>query len=65
MGELLSGASAECKLKRAEHPRAAIIRAIHAGCMAADIHLTCSYPGCNCKQMPKAIEAALGAYVAE
>lgn len=50
-------------LEPVEH-RLRIIAAIHAGCTAADIHLRCSYPDCNCKQMPKAIEAAIMAYVA-
>lgn len=39
-----------------------IIAAIRAGCTAADIHLACSYPDCNCKQMPKAVEAAIRTY---
>lgn len=33
--------------------------AIRAGCTAADIHLRCSYPECSCKNLPKAITAAV------
>jgi hypothetical protein len=35
------------------------IRAVRVGCDAADVHLTCNYPGCSCKQIPTAIRAAL------
>ena len=34
--------------------------AIQAGCAAADVHLTCSYPECGCKQIPTAIAVAVG-----
>lgn len=33
--------------------------AIRAGCTAADVHLTCSYPECFCKQIPTAVKAAI------
>lgn len=33
--------------------------AIRVGCTAADVHLRCSYPDCSCKQIPKAVEAAV------
>jgi uncharacterized protein (DUF362 family) len=33
--------------------------AIRIGCIAADIHLTCSYPECTCKTIPNAIKAAI------
>ncbi len=36
-----------------------IEEAIRVGCSAADIHLACSYPACSCKQMPRAIQAAI------
>ena len=38
------------------------VDAIRAGCNATDVHLYhlyCSYPECTCKQLPKAIQAAL------
>lgn len=38
--------------------------AVRAGCSAADGHLTCSYPQCRCRQMPAAIDAAIGAWEA-
>lgn len=34
-------------------------RAVVAGCTAADMHLTCSYPECKCKKIPVAIKAAI------
>lgn len=37
------------------------VRAVKAGCAAANIHLRCSFPDCSCKQMPSAILAALDA----
>jgi hypothetical protein len=33
--------------------------AIRVGCFAADVHLICSWPKCQCTQIPKAIKAAL------
>ena len=33
--------------------------AIRVGCVAADVHLMCSYPDCTCTQLPAAIRAAL------
>lgn len=36
-----------------------VARVIQAGCIASDIHLTCSYPECTCKQIPNAIRAVL------
>lgn len=36
-----------------------VIEAIRVGCNAAEVHLTCSYPACSCKQIPAAIRAAL------
>lgn len=35
------------------------VRYIRAGCTAADVHLTCSYPTCKCTAIPQAIKAAL------
>lgn len=40
-------------------------KAIRIGCNAADVHLTCSYPTCSCKQIPVAIQAALNSLPAE
>lgn len=37
---------------------------IRAGCIASDIHLTCSYPKCGCRQMPRAILAAIAEWEA-
>ena len=37
--------------------------AIKAGCRAADIHLDCAYPACACHGMPKAIPAAIRAFL--
>lgn len=34
---------------------------IRIGCKAADVHLTCSWPRCQCTQIPKAIQAVLNA----
>lgn len=42
-------------------PDAVVDAAVHAGCTAADIHLSCSFPHCSCKQMPKAVPAAIRA----
>lgn len=36
--------------------------AIRAGCTAVDVHLRCSYPECGCKQLPRAIAAAITRY---
>lgn len=36
-----------------------LAEAIQAGCRAADIHLTCSYPNCKCRNLPDAIIRAL------
>lgn len=33
--------------------------AVRAGCSFVDMHLSCSYPECACKVIPRAIEAAL------
>lgn len=33
--------------------------AVRAGCNAADIHLTCSFPECKCKSIPRAIQGAI------
>lgn len=38
--------------------------AVRAGCSAADVHLMCSYPKCACRNMPAAVEAAIGAWEA-
>ena len=35
------------------------IQAVRKGCIAADVHLTCSYPECSCTVVPAAIQAAL------
>lgn len=40
----------------------AIAAAINAGCIAADIYLTCSYPTCICKKTPIIVRAALAEY---
>lgn len=37
----------------------AIAVAIRAGCMAGDVHLTCSYPSCACKTTPVIVRAAI------
>lgn len=34
---------------------------VSIGCKAADVHLTCSWPRCQCTQIPKAIQAVLNA----
>ncbi len=34
---------------------------IHKGCVAADIHLTCSWPDCTCTHIPTAVKAVLSA----
>jgi hypothetical protein len=33
--------------------------AVRVGCRAADVHLTCSYPSCGCKQIPAAVIAGV------
>ena len=33
--------------------------AIRVGCVAAGAHLMCSYPDCDCQELPAAIRAAL------
>jgi hypothetical protein len=40
---------------------AALETAVRAGCTAADVHITCSFPQCKCKQIPAAVKAALDA----
>lgn len=36
-----------------------LVRAVRAGCDAADLHFACSWPDCRCTKWPKAIRAAL------
>lgn len=36
-----------------------LVRAVRAGCDAADLHFTCFWPDCRCTKWPKAIRAAL------
>jgi hypothetical protein len=42
-------------------PDEAVEAAIIAGCNAADIHLVCSYPDCQCKNTPAIVRHALRA----
>lgn len=37
----------------------ALIAAVRKGCQAAEVHLTCSFPDCTCKQIPAAVHAVL------
>lgn len=37
--------------------------ATRAGCTAADVHLTCSYPTCSCRSMAPATAAAVVAFL--
>lgn len=67
--KLGSGAAAPMRQARKSlkpvDDRLRVIAAIRTGCTAADIHLSCTYPECSCKQMPKAIEAAIRVYAAQ
>lgn len=40
-------------------------RAVQAACVAADIHLACSYPDCGCRLMPMAVCAVIPLVVEE
>lgn len=42
-----------------------IEKVTRAACRAADVHLTCSFPECACKQMPAAAKAAIATVLTE
>ena len=33
--------------------------AVRAGCTAADLHLTCSFPACKCRNTPQIVQGAI------
>lgn len=43
----------------ASRPDDGLIAAVRKGCQAAEVHLTCSFPQCTCKQIPAAVHAVL------
>jgi hypothetical protein len=49
-----------------DHPaEEKMARAIRAGCNAADVHLSCSYPECSCTKIPAAVIAASAELMSE
>jgi hypothetical protein len=45
-----------------QHREERFIRAVKAGCSAAERHLRCSYPECGCKQTPQIVLAAVNSW---
>lgn len=45
--------------KKLHKPSAKMIEAVRIGCIASDVHLTCSWPDCSCTTVPTAIQTAV------
>ncbi len=52
-------------MTHAQKSASSVEAAVRIGCTAADIHLTCSYPECTCKQIPSAVRAVMMIAAAE